>query len=342
MDNNISLYKSALHLAAILLIILPLNIKADSYKSIIRYDRIWECSIMYEKDNYIKCMKFGDQKDFLNNTYTEIVTFKKTIPHYNNGNYTYDTIDGVWESEGFLREENGMVYSLVVETGEFLTGIRYTSDYVLKKNDILTEVPIYNFNVEPDDSIELFTFLHTGGYYQKFKVTSKSTEIIDDEVCLKLGVSAEFEYGGSMFHGPERFFIESLGATNYGCLNYTEFGEMATNMNYINYIERVFDIEGNVIFKGMAFHSELQYGSFSILNKIKDDIDVFLKDDMIVFGCENSKNSISIYDMSGRKIKELISYGRQYILTSDFKPGVYVMIASCNEKVSHPLKFIVH
>lgn len=197
MDRKFSEIRIILVVAMIMASIMPNVMKADDYKPIIREDRVWECSMLFGGEDCIKCLKFGEQKEFLGNTYTEIVAFKKTLYHYSNGNFTYEFLDNVSSPEGFMREDDGVVYTLVVSLEDSNACFLFKSDYELKESDILAEVPIYNFNVEADEYVDLFTFSLDGGYCQTFKVVSNSTISIEDEDCTKIEIRPVFiDYDG--------------------------------------------------------------------------------------------------------------------------------------------------
>ncbi len=74
--------RSFIGLAGVLMLLISLSVSsyADEYKSMIRYDRVWEClnlEGMY-KNMYIKCMKFDGTEEIQGKTYHRLVTFKKS------------------------------------------------------------------------------------------------------------------------------------------------------------------------------------------------------------------------------------------------------------------------
>lgn len=342
MEKNVSSVREFLAVALIMMTFMSFTMKADNYKPIIKDDRVWECSILFGGDDCIKCLKFGEQKELLGNTYTEIVAFKKTIYHYDNGNFTYELLDDYSMPEGFMREDNGVVYTPVVYVGGSQLCIHFKSDYELKDSDILAEVPIYNFNIEPGECVDLFTFSLDRGYCQTFKVISKSTISIEDEDCTKVEIRPVFiDYDGEEYLGNEQFFIEGIGATDYGCLNYTEFGVLRADCRFINYLTRVFDIDGSVIFGSPDFFSGLEYGDFSRVEKVEENYGLSIHDGLITFDSTASQNTVFVYDLNGRLLKAASAWGRVEVTTADFHPGIYFAVPSSGGVAASPRKFVV-
>lgn len=342
MGQNLRLIRKILALALIMTTFMSYPMKAVTYKPIIREDRVWECSILFGGEDCIKCLKFGEQKEFLGNTYTEIVAFKKTLYHYSNGNFTYEFLDNVSSPEGFMREDDGVVYTLVVSVEDSNACFLFKSDYELKDSDILAEVPIYNFNVEPDEHVDLFTFSLDCGYCQTFKVISKSTISIEDEDCTKVEIRPVFiDYDGEEYLGNEQFFIEGIGAEDYGCLNYTEFGVLRADCRFINYLTRVFDIDGSVIFGSPDFFPGLEYGDFSRVEKVEENYGLSIHDGLITFDSTARQNSVFIYDMNGRLLKAASARGKVEVSTADLHPGIYIAVPSSDGVTGSPRKFVV-
>ena len=90
---------------------------AGEYKSMIRYDRVWENKSRYYNDQgLIRCVRFDGPEEINGKIYHRVVTFKKS--HWESDINAYITED-CYEKEGYLREEYGVVYARVFETRNF-------------------------------------------------------------------------------------------------------------------------------------------------------------------------------------------------------------------------------
>ena len=238
---------------------------AEEYKSMIRYDRVWEClnleGVGLYKQLYIKCMRFDGVEEINGKTYHRIVTFRKSTKL----GEAYDIQDDVFEHEGFLREDNGVVYTLIDEYGE-----RYipSMEAPVQNTDDLTEVILYDFNRKVGEEYEGWTSILFDADKCLFRVISESTIDIDGETCRSIEIASIDPYEGNLM--PSHTFIEGIGASEYGCLNYHEYSAMRTGMWCRNSINRVFDMDGNVIFKCLdgCQYEDLQYGPFSATNGV--------------------------------------------------------------------------
>ncbi len=264
---------------------LSFSASAEEYKSMIRYDRVWECLNLEgsHKQLYIKCMRFDGTEEIKGKTYHRLVTFKKSIPTEEG----YQIQDNVYELEGYMREENGMVYTLIDEYGEpYIPSVEVSE----QNTDNITEIVLYDFNRRVGEEYDAWTFI-TGGIYKcQFKVISENTIEINGETCRSIEVASIDQYDGDLM--PSHTFIEGIGAGESGCLNYHEYsGQPLTKMWLKNAINRVFDIDGHLIFsclKGNQF-DDLQYGPFSVTDGVAD---IMVK----------QKPDAPCYDILGRRI----------------------------------------
>ena len=249
---------------------------AEEYKSMIRYDRVWECGNLEgsSKDEYVKCMRFDGTEEINGKTYHRIVTFKKTLWRYYG---QYDESEDVYDIEGFMREENGVVYTLRSDGQEAL---------------------IYDFNHKEGESYQGTTFVTDSPRTYQFNVISDHTAEIDGEECKVFQVAVSDSWG----MGPTHTFIEGIGAAEYGCLNYHEFYDQPTGMWMRNVLSRVFDMDGNVIFRALSAgdrYDELEYGPFSGTNEV-------------FTVAPQPKANDALYDMVGRRISKPVP-GQLYI-----------------------------
>ena len=257
---------------------------ADEYKPMIRYDRVWEClnleGVGVYKRLYIKCMRFDGVEEINGKTYHRIVTFRKSTKL----GEAYDIQDDVFEHEGFLREDNGVVYTLIDECG----GRYIPSMEASAQNTDLTEVILYDFNRKVGEEYEGWTSSFDVDKCL-FRVISESTIDIDGETCRSIEIASIDPYEGNLM--PSHTFIEGIGASEYGCLNYHEYSAMRTGMWCRNSINRVFDMDGNVIFKCLdgCQYEDLQYGPFSAT-------------DGVVSITSQTDTDAPLYDILGRRI----------------------------------------
>ena len=279
--TNLSRFSSAIFVTIIMLGY-AFSASAEEYKSMIRYDRVWECLNLEGSYNqmFIKCMKFDGTEEINGKTYHRLVTFKKS----NSSGGGYNIQDDVFKHEGFLREDNGVIYTLMDEYGGRYIPSEEVSDL---NTDNITEIALYDFNRKAGDVYEAWTFITGSACKSQFKVISENMIEINGEMCRSLEVSSIDQYTG--YPMPAHTFIEGIGAGEYGCLNYHEYNDQPTGMWCCNSINRVFDLDGNVIFKSLdgSMFGDLQYGSF-------------------VSGVEAANNApvvnAPIYDILGRRI----------------------------------------
>lgn len=306
----------------------------SEYMPVIRSDRVWECCVLKDGEESLKCLKFEGTEEINGRQYHQLVAFLKTVPSFNNASDKFDfQTHDVHELQGYMREENGLVYTLVITNNGRYGYTLYTSDDSLGENDVVSEELIYNFNVAEGEVVELLTFDWMNGYKMDFKVTSISSTGIENEDCKTILISPVFgsENGDGML-GPERTFIEGVGAAEYGCLNYTEFGYISTSTKWYNYLNRVFDMNGNVIYtspSGVAY-GDLQYGGFGSVKSINDSNEIAFRDDTIIFGNSGQRNSLAVFDISGKIARQASSSGAISLSVADLHPGIYIVTATAN------------
>ena len=282
---------------------------AEEYKSMIRYDRVWECMNLENtaqgKDVYIKCMKFDGTEDFKGKTYHRLVTFKKT---YKDGDGYH--VEDVLEYEGYMREEEGVVYTLIEESAPPAYdgfGTRYICEHYTGSSSThdIREYILYDFHSSKDESYEGVTFVCDEAIYNQFTIVSVNEVEVDGEVCKSIDIAGRDPYRSVL--GGAYTYIEGIGAVEYGCLNHHEYDKHITGMWMRNVINRVFDREGNVVFENLrgSQYNDLQYGSFIEalgVNPISDN-----------------KECDTFYDILGRRIAApapgqlYIQGGRKYI-----------------------------
>lgn len=327
-----NIYYRTIRKAAIFTVFLILFISgranAHEYQAMIRYDRVWENISYNYGGDLVKCLKFDGTEDIGGKTYHKLVAFKNSVRKRDGNQYVFTTPEDVYQPEGYMREEDGIVYTLVRENDKYETGGLFTCPEDLKEGDVLTEKAIYNFNVTDDEIFDMYSFIMRGGMPCPFKAFA--TELVDiaGEECRKIDFGPGYPADGSMEFINQYSMIEGIGATDYGCLNYTEFIDHPTKIWYYNYITRVFDMDGNVIYTLPDNICEcLDYGSFNSVDIIAEEPSLTISADCISFGNAGDDNAVSIFDVNGTLVKSASKLGRLSIDTDGLQPGIYVVSA---------------
>ena len=243
---------------------LSTSASAEEYKSMIRYDRIWECVSSRWFVNSVNYMKFDGTEEINGKTYHRLVTFRKAGFDYSDDAehkpHLYDQQDDICENEGYLREEDGVVYTLVANNGPLDSperqGILYVAGNDHDKYPYLTEEVIYNFNCKEGESYEGITF---SGIVEKmtFSVHSVSTVEIDGESCKRFEIRPVVDAVEWETVYP---VIEGIGAAVEGCLNYHEFFDQPTYPYAHHALNRVFDTDGNLLYASEDYWGDIPYG----------------------------------------------------------------------------------
>lgn len=318
------------------------TVSAHEYVPIVKYDRVWE-SVTGEWGPYtVKYMKFDGTEEINGKTYHRIVTYKKSIMNWDAPSEAhYEYFDNICENEGYLREEDGKVYTLVIDYdfSDYSFGITYSPDEPDADNCKISERLLYDFNCNEDDEFNAFSCCMKTGEMMNFTVLSKSSMEIDGEKCQVINIYPSV-YVNEYCKGYE--VIEGIGPTDYGCLNYNEFYTQPTRPWLYNYFNRLFDADGNVIYKTKnCVDYQLPDDAFSSVNSISQMPTPLFSDGFISYGEDNHFNSIKVYSMNGSKVKSVGGRGRILILTNDLSTGVYMVVFDTDGKTSARRKFIV-
>ncbi|MDE6551679.1 MAG: hypothetical protein K2K98_01765 [Muribaculaceae bacterium] len=276
---------------AITMLAYTFSASADEYKSMIRYDRVWECVSYEDNHDVIKCMKFAGQEKIAGKIYHRIVSFRKTIADYVDDDLKYEMIEDIAEHEGYLREEDGVVFTLVqkVDNGD---KPRYGYLYIPDENnpDIenveVSEQKLYDFTLHEGDLYDGFSFVMKGGDALNFYVRSTSDVKIAEEECRSINVvPSEF---AETYPDLSYQIIEGIGAVTEGCLNYHEFIIGVDQIWYHKKLSRVFDLDGNVIFNTGAFkRHNIDYNNFASVKDVH---------------MQSTEADSPLYDILGRRI----------------------------------------
>lgn len=305
--------KSKRFLFLCFIILTSISVKAEEYKSMIRYDRVWECISDGDDDPdlVVKCMKFFETEVINGKEYHGIMTFRKTFPKYdyNTNTYSYDNyIDGLNQHEGYLRMEDGVAYTLIVCEKDNLPVYNGIDDFHLYgplyipgkyepgEDEVLIEIPVYDFTYGQGQSYVGMSFRMENSHFSRFTVNHIENIEIEGEnhrkISLLPGDSKENKY----WAGEE--IVEGVGAIEFGCLNYHELVSRPAMRWCQNYFNRLLDLKGNVIYGPNPIY-EIQYDGFLSPN------DVTVTDQLETIAAP-------IYDILGRRIVNPVP-GQLYI-----------------------------
>lgn len=320
---------------------------AEEYIPIINHDRIWESRYGEWGPLTIKYMKFDGTGDFLGHTYHEIVTFKKTIVDLRIPveDSVYEFFDNIYEHEGYLREENGKVYTLVMENSDAnnYSGYIYVPFQTYNEDFILNEKLIYDIGSKEGDCYNAFSNVVSVGGLFNFKTVERKIETIDEQECIMIGMcSTDFADN----YKSSYKVIEGIGPIQNGCLNYTEFVTNPTRPWEYNYFNRLFDLNGNEIYRNPedCINFNLPNNIFNSVKTLGLEKDYFItrSNDKICYGDDTMDNAINIYDINGCLLKSDSSKGRIELPTTDLKNGLYIAVASSDGVITSYYKFCIN
>ena len=285
-------------IVAIIALVNSFLASASEYKPIIRYDRVWENkSLYYTDEGLIRCMRFDGSEEINGKTYHRVVTFKKS--HWENEEVQAYVTEDCYELEGYMREEDGVVYALVYEDCDKFGNPRLGGTWFPTQEEgseplSYKEYVLYDMNLNEGDHYTAFTDLtENGATLDTFNVLHTSFVDVAGEKCKIMYVcdSIEEEYDDDVPYDWYHPIVEGIGIVESGCLNYLSIeGHKNTGMWYHKCFERFFDIDGNVLYYGPNYDDRLDalnYGSFvSEVNEVKD----------------TEMSEAPLYDILGRRI----------------------------------------
>lgn len=206
----------------------------------------------------------------------------------------------------------------------------------------VSEKLIYDFSVEEGNIVSLYSFIMQGGSWESFKVIETGYKDIAGEECKAITVAYLDNFDNDDIEGGN-VVVEGIGTTYYGCLNYTEHIAIPAGFWYYNYLNRVFDMEGKVIFEsaGGAVHKNLHYGPFSRVAQVDDNNKLRFSTFSISFGQSGERNTINVFDLNGMPVISCAGVGPQTLSTENLSPGVYVAVGGAEGKPAVRRKFVV-
>lgn len=312
-------------------------------KPITRTDRIWECVSDDGEYLTVKYMKFDGTEEFDDKLFLSIVTYAKckAPSHSNLTNVEFEYSEGLYEPEGYIREENGKAYTWLM--GDYPDDCFYGSIYLpgatYPNNYAYSEKIIYDFNCEPGDCLGAFSNGRDFGIFTGFDIISKSTVNVDNEECTLI----ELRPAGTSEDIPSYAIAEGVGPVDFGCLAYSEYLKPSTNTVYKNHFNRLFDKYGNVLYENprSCINFNLPENLLSSVATIKENTDILVSDQTIKFGENGNHNEVFIYDMSGRIVKTTHADTMLTISIANITPGIYICTGYCNGSRISRCKFTV-
>lgn len=247
-------------------------------------------------------MRFDGTEEINGKIYHRLVTFKKRIMEYDEEGPIVKQIVDCLEHEGYLREEDGKVFTLIVDAEDSYSGAWGISRGVMylpettdpdSNKASYSEYLLYDFNIEENGIYDGISFVVGGAWSNRFAVLNVSSVDIDGEECKMMYVCPEdrLEYHET-YDTPYYWYqgiVEGIGAVDYGCLNYHEFIDWPTRLYAHNYFTCLYDMDGNLIYSTDPDYFGFDYGSF-------------------VSGVETvegtAEDNDAIYDILGRRIAE--------------------------------------
>ncbi len=276
-------------------IAVSVSAKAAEYQSMIRYDRVWEHISINWNDRQVYYVKFDGAEEINGKTYHRLVSFKKASYDYDSASqpYLFDIVNDYYAHEGYLREEDGKVYTL-------LRNVRNSDEYNFEELYIpggniehpadLEEKLLYDFTCKEG---ETYTGLHIDREAAEMNYIVKSIESIkiDGEDYRIQRICPDWiDYNGEPV-------IEGIGIGSYGCLTTINFLNVPTCpcMNHI--FNRVLSSDGKVIYSNEYDAVDLPYGDVLGIDTIEQN---------------QIDNDTPMYDMIGRRITNPVA-GQLYI-----------------------------
>lgn len=266
---------------------------ADEYKSMIRYDRIWEHIYINWSDTRAYHVRFAGTEEINGKTYHRLEAFREI--RYT---YDYDTKPKIlsvnndyYEHEGYMREEDGKVYTLVAiddNDPNYPDIIPYIPDIPGLDSYRIEERILYDFTCKEE---ETYRGLHIGsrGQEMDYKITAIEHVEIDGEEHRLQRIAVYEDWLEDWMDFVYEPIVEGIGIAGHGCLTTINFFETPTCpcMNHI--FNRVLSTDGRVLYRAEKDCTEIP-------------IDDFFGVDGIAEITEIPKSPTPCYDILGRRI----------------------------------------
>lgn len=277
--------KSRLFLFLYLVFVATVSVKAEEYKSMIRYDRVWEHISIYYNSKTVYYTKFDGPEEINGKTYHRLVSFRKASYDYDADGmiYLFDVDEGYFQHEGYMREEDGKVYTLVTDMVHDDYGV-YGKFYIPTDNDAhpadLQEKLLYDFTCKEGES---YIGLIVDGYHADeitYKVKSIEFIDIDGEQYRRLVVCPK-DYNEYL----ELPMVEGIGiVSEYGCLTTINIDQPSCPcMGHM--FSRVLDMDGKVPYPTKEYSTPIPV-DFLGVGSIEEQVE----------------ETAPIYDIYGRRV----------------------------------------
>ena len=272
---------------------------AEEYKSLIRYDRIWEHLSINWRDGEVYYVKFDGPEEINGKTYHRLVSFRKASfeYEYNLQPYLFDIDNEYYRHEGYMREEEGKVYTLIYNVGYDENGRLYGRIYTSDGKEVhpadLQEKLLYDFTCKEGESyLGLQVYGHTAEE-MNYKVKSVESVEIDGEENRRMYIYHDDEWDNENAHP----IVEGIGIASYGCLTTINFLYLPSCPCMDHIFNRVLSTDGKVLYTNDVYHYvDIPLGDFLGVGSLTDE----------------PSDAAPIYDLYGRLISTPAS-GQIYI-----------------------------
>ncbi|MDE5871154.1 MAG: hypothetical protein K2H22_04300 [Muribaculaceae bacterium] len=259
---------------------------AEEYRSMIRYDRVWEYLETYWDTWSVYYVKFDGAEEINGKTYHRLVAFRKAkgVDDNDHQSHLTDIDENFYRHEGYLREEDGKVYTLisnaVYSDGFFLGGLYMPTDNGEHPTD-LEERLIYDFTCNEGESYRGLQLEYNWAEDMTWNVTSVDSVEIDGEEHRRMRVYAEG------YEDQALTMVEGIGIDSYyGCLTDINFLHILTYPFKTHIFSRVLGMDGKVLYCGEDGSLDIPVGDFLGVGTLM----------------QPSEAEAPIYDVMGRRI----------------------------------------
>ena len=264
---------------------------AEEYKSMIRYDRVWEYLNIHWNDMQVYHVKFDGEEEINGKTYHRLVAFRKASfsYHYDDQLSLFDIDNDYYDHEGYLREEDGKVYTLIVNDGQdpAYQGLSiYTPDFSYPDSSTIEEQLIYDFTCKEGDIYTGLQIEDSWGEQIDYKVKSIEHTEIDGEEHRLLHVVTYDNWNDVWNDYGTEPIVEGVGIASYGCLTTINFLHLPTCPCYHHVFNRVLSTDGRVLYRTADMCVEVPLNDFMGVEGI----------------VEQPESDAPLYDILGRRI----------------------------------------
>lgn len=247
---------------------------AEEYKSMIRYDRVWEHISIHWNDRQVYHVKFDGTEEINGKTYHRLVAFRKASYDYDSDSqpYLFDVNENYYEHEGYMREEDGKVYTLIlknVQEDGYADIYLYTPDSSYSDSYIIEEKLLYDFTCKEGESYSGLQ-IESWGEEIDYKVKSIEHVEIDGEEHRLLRVATYDEWYDEWNDYIDEPIVEGIGIASYGCLTTINFLFMPSCPCMGHIFNRVLSMDGKVVYRNEKGCAEIPVNDFLGVNGIAD------------------------------------------------------------------------